>query len=415
MPRKLLTFLGVADYKPCIYTLNDMHSPVVHYVQEALAGLVCKDWTAEDSICVFLTTDAEQKNWQNEENPYQVLGAELLDRLQLACQVKPITDFKEGFGELQIQSNFKLIYDNLEEGDEVWLDITNAFRSIPFFAAVLLNYAQFLKHIKVKAIFYGAFEVLGVPAHKIDATIPDPAARLVPIINLSSLIELQNWTNAANDFLTHGNAKELSRIAEQQGHHVLARNLAKVTDAFAVVRGREIVNGSIFQDLQQSLQALRTEDAILDSIVDKLSAAFQGFHTEDILNGFRAAQWCYEHQLYQQGITIVREAIVSLICRLVHLPEDNYPAGRKYVETAFNCHGKSPHEWKKVSANDKPLIQSIINQPLLQRHVSIYKDLSYQYRNDINHGGFLHDAKPAHAFAQALYDAIRQLRAIHNF
>lgn len=414
MPRKLLTFLGIADYKQCIYTLDDAQSPVVHYVQEALAGLICKDWTAADSIYVFLTPDAEKKNWQNDQHPDLALAASRLEHLQLACHIKPITEFTEGFGTAQIQSNFRLIYDNLEEGDEIWLDITNAFRSIPFFAAVLLNYAQFLKKIKVKAIYYGAFEALGVPAFEIEKKIPIHEDRRVPLIDLSSLIELQNWTNAANDFLTHGNAKELSRIAEQQGHKELAQALKEVTNAFAVVRGREIVKGTIFENLEQALQDLRSEDAILDSILDKLSTAFQKFRSEDILNGFRAAEWCHKHQLYQQGITIVREAIVSLICREANLPDDDYNNGRSFAEMAFNCYGKPPHTWR-VHADKKLLIQSIIDHTTLSKHLDIYKNLSYVYRNDINHGGFLSSAKPANEFADALAGAIEQLRKIHNF
>ena len=123
MPRKiLLSFLGTTPYKPCIYELGSEQSEVVSFVQEALAKIVCKNWSAADQICIFLTDEAKAKNWE----------AGLQQKMKqhnLACQIKPVDKFKEGFGEQQIQENFELIFKELEYGDEVWLDITNAFRS----------------------------------------------------------------------------------------------------------------------------------------------------------------------------------------------------------------------------------------------------------------------------------------------
>jgi CRISPR-associated Csx2 family protein len=406
MPKKLLTFLGTTPYKPCVYELNGQHSKVVSFVQEALATTLCQDWTKEDQICVFLTKEAKASNWDNGLNL-------ILEKLSLSCKVEGIDNFKEGFGESQIQENFDLIFQTLQPNDEVWLDITNAFRSIPVFALVLLNYARFLKDIHIKAIYYGAFESLGVPAHQIDLSIPNPADRVVPIIDLKKLVDLQQWTNAANDFLKHGNALELAKLSKEQNQDEFAACLDAITGAFSVVCGKEIVEGDIFLNFSNALQGLQARSPELEAILNKVDKAFKDFGSNDLLNGFRAAQWCLQHQLYQQGITILRETILSFICTEAGLPTDEY-YGRRYVETAFNCFGRDQADWR-VESSEINTIERIIHSTRLAEYAGVYQDLSHKYRNDINHGGFLKKAKPAADFEQALSKHIQQLKQLHNF
>ena len=64
MSRVLLTLLGTSDYYPCNYYLdNVMKTNNIRFIQEALANHICKDWTSEDRIVIFLTEDAKKKNW----------------------------------------------------------------------------------------------------------------------------------------------------------------------------------------------------------------------------------------------------------------------------------------------------------------------------------------------------------------
>lgn len=217
------------------------------------------------------------------------------ERLNLPCQVKPILGFKEGLGEEDIWKNFKLIFECLQEKDEVWLDITNAFRSIPLFAAVLVHYAKFLKNIETKSVYYGAFEALGVPAFKVDAVIPEETKRLVPILNLSNILDLQAWTTAANDFLSHGNSSELKRLSVlKMPHSTLASDLDAFTNALATVRGKQIENGAIFQNVKIAIEALTpAEDTHpLNALLRKINEELDAFQTNDLQNGIRAVEWC---------------------------------------------------------------------------------------------------------------------------
>jgi|APTNR8051073442_1049403.scaffolds.fasta_scaffold01966_7 hypothetical protein len=416
MSKKLLTFLGTSQYKECVYAYDGWHSPVVRFVQEALAARICADWGPNDAICVFLTSDAQTKNWGGtpDDAPEKQPGlAWQLQQLGLPCEVKPISGFREGMNEADIWENFNLIYEQLKPGDQVWLDITNAFRSIPVFTSVLMSYAQFLADIEVQGIFYGAFEALG-PAYDIESRIPNPADRVAPIVNIFSVIELQAWTNAANDFLIHGNARKLARLSGQRGYTELEQALTDVTNAFSVVRGKEIISGTLFSRLRAELNRIGEAQATpaLAPILKKVSDAFDSFGENDLNNGLKAVRWCYEHQLYQQGITILRELIISIICRESGLPDDDRKQGRQVVETAFNVFGRSRDEWELPKGIDPDQLGSIIENTSLHQFVRVYKHLSHQYRNDINHAGMLKDAKPASAFIKVLRESLDEVTYI---
>lgn len=101
----------------------------------------------------------------------------------------------------------------MEEGDEVYFDITHGFRSLPMLGMVLMNYAKALKGIKVKAITYGAFDALG-SRFNIEERIPDPEQRIVPLLDLTGFHELQEWSIAADNFVKSGNTAKMIALTE---------------------------------------------------------------------------------------------------------------------------------------------------------------------------------------------------------
>jgi hypothetical protein len=333
--------------------------------------------------------------------------------LKLPCQVKPILGFKEGLGEEQIWQNFKLIFECLQEKDEVWLDITNAFRSIPLFAAVLVHYVKFLKQIETKSVYYGAFEALRVPAYKVEEVIPDETKRLVPILNLSNILDLQAWTTAANDFLSHGNSAELKRLSVlKMPHSTLASDLDAFTNALATVRGKQIENGAIFQNVKIAIDALTpAEDTHpLNALLRKINEELDAFQTNDLENGIRAVEWCLKHHLIQQGITLLQEAIATMLCAVMRLPKDNYARGRKHIYNAFNCFLILEIDWKGVNAAK---IRQIHAEPLFLQLEPAYNRLK-KFRNDINHGGYMSDAEEYSAFEPILKTSLEEVKRLLN-
>ena len=405
MARKvLLSFLGATEYKQCVYYTPTQDSGVVRFVQEALCDIVCKKWSKEDKVFIFLTDDANQKNWLG--GLYGGKGLQKqLEYLDLPCDIKPVLGFKEGIGEEQIWGNFKIIFDALENDDEVWLDITNSFRSIPIFAAVLMSYAKFLKNIKSKSVFYGAFEAIGVPAHKVDQEIPEPLNRRAPILDLTSLIELQDWTISAEQFINFGNAKQLALSMENVGKKDLSENIVNICKDIAAVRSIAIFEGQDMNNVDNSITSL-TEGKFnpLIPILNRVKDKIKGFQQQNILNGFVAVEWCIEHGLTQQGITLLSESIQTYV--LNYLNEDwknkdlrtlvSFFLTQKTfqkVETKINNDKNDDNLTKQAKLNLATRVFQLSFKTDLTKQV--YTPLSQGARNDINHAGIRDNPKSA--------------------
>lgn len=210
MPHRkvFISILGTSNYGSCQYTQGDFTSSDTHFIQKATLEFlnVKETWTAQDIAYVFLTPTARTSNWQEkpvykggEEKGYRGL-APILNEMELPCPIETV-DITEDGDEQGLWHVFQTIYDKLQEGDELYIDITHSFRYLPMLLLVLCNYAKFLKQTKVVHISYGNYEA---------------KAPVKPLVDLMPLVEVQNWTLAASDFLRNGRTSILSELASER-------------------------------------------------------------------------------------------------------------------------------------------------------------------------------------------------------
>ena len=244
MKRKILiSFLGIGKYESCVYHINNKESKVVTYVQSAIIELLANNF---DKYLIFCTKEALKNNFNNLKKES---GKDLKHIL-----------IPVGSSEDEIWEIFKIINECLKQGDEVIYDITHSFRSLPMLGMTLLNYAKFIKGIKVLGIYYGAFENLG-NKNEIKAKYPCPEPRKAPILNLTSFSLLHDWTIAGNNFLKLGNSEMLKKLTIDQLTPILKDTKGKNKDAnrlrnimkmlenislnFRTNRGKEILAGDL--------------------------------------------------------------------------------------------------------------------------------------------------------------------------
>lgn len=422
MAKVLISFVGASAYKECVYHTESEKSGVVQFVQEALAKIVCKDWTEKDKIFIFLTDDAKIKNWEG--NLYNGIGLkQRLNNLNLNCQIIPKGNFQEGIGEIQIWKNFEMIYDVLEKEDKVWIDITNAFRSIPIFATILVHYAKFLKNINVEGVYYGAFEALKVPAFKIDELIPDPQDRSVPIINLTSLIKLQEWTVAANDFVNYGNAKALYKLAVENNQTNIGNYIKNIAKNISSVRTIEIQNGEKIDDVKSIIEVDGDIPKPLNHLVEVVEKKIKKFTTGNVLNGFYAVEWCIAHGLIQQGITLLYEFLQTYI--LVDINEDwtskelrnltTWALNKKKIEPILVEIDTKDDLSDDKKEQEKKIISNIFELPYKKELTTkVYIAFSQGARNDINHAGIRDNPKTAQQLEHDLNKYTERTKNILN-
>ncbi len=434
MGKVFLAFLGTNDYLPCNYQYEGLGTiENVRFIQEAIIQLFCQDWTSEDKALIFLTPDARLKNWQDDghfRNNVQLKREGLkrrLEKLNLPLKVIDI-DIPIGKSESEIWEIFEAIFKNIQENDEVIFDITHAFRSIPMLAIIALNYARILKSIKILGVFYGAFEALGNFRQAAQIPLKD---RTAPILNLTSFIGLFEWTNVLNYFLNSGDAslilektKEDTQpiLKETKGKHESASNIKKfcnklnyLTELIRTCRGYALITYD-FNELRQYLQ--KNQGSIirpLNPLLEKISLKLKDFKTNSISNGYNAVKWCIDHNLIQQGFTLLQETLISeLVARFFSEDQILKKNKRRIITQALIIKAKStPKEkWqipldienKEEWENNIQRILSEISPEL----TTLYSQIT-EYRNDMNHAGFRENALVPKKFRESLIESYNQL------
>ena len=419
MPRKVfISILGTGFYEKCAYTKEieeedgkeqkPFTSTPIRFIQQASLELVgANGWTEEDRVIIFLTKKARELNWnkgitertpygKNTPVPYKGLET-VLQEMGLKATIED-KDIKDGMNKEEIWEVFQTIYDTLEVGDELYLDLTHSFRFLPMLLLVLGNYAKFLKGITIKNIVYGNYEARN-------------AQDEAPIISLLPLASLQDWTFAAANYLQNGRATQLQALVNKELSPILKKAMGADKDASALnqyfnalaelsgfvlnCRGKDIRVGKKINTIHNAEK--RIEKIIIPPMVpifNKIHQPLLAFSpTDNILNGFYAAQWSLNKQLHQQAITLLQETVVSLLCKEngLDLLDKNQ---RILINKAFAITSDKIPESKWALSEDgeegsekqKEIIKHLIQQPTIIELANTFKEIT-NIRNDFNHAG----------------------------
>jgi len=412
MANVFLTFLGTNNYIECNYVVpeTDFRCDKVRFVQEATLKLACADWDAAARGYVFTTVEAEAKNWlddghydaKTKTNP---VCEGLEKRLAALSLPFPITrvPIPDGNSTEELWKIFMTVYDCIEEGDKIFFDITHAFRSIPMLAIVLLNYAKVLKGIQIGGVHYGAFEKLG-PAWKVKEMSPEQ--RDAPILDLAVLDSLMDWTVGIDRFTKSGDPEMICRLsmafakpllalskgADQAALAIksLANRLKTFSQAHATCRGLDISQAAI--NLQKSvLEAKKTEILpLLKPLLGKIEEVASNYNGHILPDGLAAARWCLEHNLVQQGFTILQEAIVSHFAGAVGGNVKDI-AKRRVVSRAFAILSQNlveiPSMWEAEARDNEVFTREVIHAIVKTEGISGIFEKIREKRNDLAHAG----------------------------
>ncbi len=404
MSRKVfISFLGFSNYGACHYVREGFKSSEVRYIQEATLRYLMdqSQWTAQDAAYILLTEGAENRNWvdngqlDREGKVIEQTGLKTqMERMNLPFVVHPIRNLPDGNNEKEIWQIFERIFEVIEEGDELYFDLTHGFRYLPMLILVLGNYSKFLKKISVGGITYGNYESRNRETNE------------APIIDLLPLSELQDWTSSAVAYLTSGNITLLNAMCNKKLVPILKETkgadknavamrkymsaLEEVVSDMNTCRGINIVKGEHIAIMNESANQLN--EVIIEPmkpIIHKLKDSFQGFiPSENVKNGYVAAKWCFQNKLYQQSLTILQETIISHICE--NLGWDiNKLSMRDSVSKAFNIYSKGIENDKDkwvAKPSEYPLIEEALANETFRLLSSDYFTIS-GIRNDYNHAG----------------------------
>ena len=236
-----------------------------------------------------------------------------------------------------------------------------------------------------------------------------------PIMDLTSISVLQDWTFAAGQYLENGSVSRLVSLCEQEfkpilretlGADVAAQNLkafvtklSDVTEERKTCRGLDIIKSTSFKGLKECADNL--EETFVDAfnpIFEKIKSSLVSFdEKENVRNGLSAAVWCYDNGLFQQAATILQEFVVSFFC-LRHGIAINDDNKREIINKAFRIKydNKREEDWD-IAAEKKDKLKDVLSDDLFENStlVAEFKTLT-DVRNDFNHSGMRSNPMPPH-------------------
>ncbi len=328
--RILITFIGtgpiakndksIREYKPAIYKFDGKEFKTT-FIAAAL-----KDFLEIDTIYLFGTMKSmweevyhyfSEKKDNFDENYYYDLGEKCGEKADSTTPLEPefLNKLSEtignesktipihyGLNEEEIRANFEIFvnaFEDLQDGDELYLDITHSFRSLPLFATTAINLLQDVsgKNILLKGIYYGMLEV----SRELSYT---------PIVNLSYIRNLQSWIKGAYTFETTGNAKLLTELLENKNQ----------TSAQKLNEFSRVLSLNFVHDIKSQIAVLKSlgnenNYDLPEKLI--LPAAFKNFlnffNKAKTLSDYQflLAKWHYDKSAYGLSYLCLIESIIS--------------------------------------------------------------------------------------------------------
>lgn len=428
MARKVfISVLGTGNYKECIYASGNTQYDGTHFIQKATLQMldVKEGWTESDRIYIIVTDGSKGQNWETRtDNGEPKIGlADTLKEMHLSTPIETIR-IPDGNNEDEIWQIFSDIYKVLNDEDELYFDLTHGFRYLPMMVLVLGNYAKFLKHTEVKSITYGNYESR------------DKETNIAPIINITPLAALQDWTNAAADYLEHGDTTKLKNCAdkplitiarETKGQDQdattlikLSKQLYEFSNLISFNRGDEIIIGKQSEQIKALLEKADAEYIRpMGPLFKQIAKSARNFNSDSPENMIEASRLCLDHSDFQASITLLQEGIVSMLCRKFHLDVKD-KGDREIATQALNKLGLELQnkEYRPLSPYKETIIKRIIDSGIISSELANQWNKITEDRNDFNHAGLRASYKDAEtlrnnisSYLSAVCDEISAIKA----
>ncbi len=196
----------------------------------------------------------------------------------------------------------------LNNGDELYIDITHSFRSIPLYMMNLLIYLKYVskKNITIKHISYGMFEAKSENNDK------------TPIIDISDILTINDWLVGAYSFREFGNSYKIGELLKLgNDDEKSASSLLKMfSDTMNLNHMVGIKNfsqqlSSINSNNLQSIASL-----IVPQVVDSFRKEFSSplLEKSNALFQLKVAKWHNQHKNYSSSYMALLESIITHIC-----------------------------------------------------------------------------------------------------
>lgn len=304
---KIISFLGTSDYSTTKYQIEENFFES-KFVQHALT-----EHFAPDRCYIALTPTSKKDSTNPHTGKLKTSNWTLLQQSS-----------KYGYSELNInedqtpESHFEIleaITSVIHPEDDLILDITHSFRSIPMVALTAAFFLKASQKVNTLRIFYGAFE---------------PGKDTTPIHELTGLLDIMQWVNAAQVFQRFGDGSEFAALLKEQHNKAwgninvsisekprtlqnYATKLIEASGALGANQPKHIVTAA--QSMQNLKEAASEE---ISTWAKPFAAVFDDVHRElsdfadlDLLTQKRLIHWYASRGRLVETAQLAREWVVT--------------------------------------------------------------------------------------------------------
>lgn len=257
-----------------------------------------------------------------------------------------------GLNESEIKENIDIILglqQYLNNNDELIVDVTHSFRSLPMFMMNLLIYLKNVsqKNITISHIHYGMLEM-------------SKELGYAPIVDLKTMMNVNDWITGAYSFYEYGNAYKISELIRNQDKSVAIlldefSNLMNLNHLDAIHKISQRLSAVKNKDYQTLLPAL-TINPIVKSFISRFSVATDS----QAMFQLKVARWQLDHRKYAQAMLTASECMITFVCETNKQKWDDFDIREGAKAALLNHHPetdifKPDNRIKQIYRNLKPL------------------------------------------------------------
>ncbi|WP_456388287.1 TIGR02221 family CRISPR-associated protein [Desulfolithobacter sp.] len=390
MRRVYLSFLGLGRYEETVYELNGQPSKPTRFVQVAEQMLL--GWDRFDILYIVATSASKERH-------FDALCQEL-GRCRGEIQLIELDEDMSNAGQWQW---FEQIFAVVRDGDELCVDLTHGYRSIPVIFSAAINFLQKTKQVRLVHLFYGAFE---------------KDRQLAPLVDMRSFFDINIWADAVTRLTRDADARGLAEAAATTNRHQFVELSDREFTTACTQVTRRIINvdvNNVADDISRLMACIEqldsTSSPVTSMLLEMVREKFSFLGDMDISNPDRTgyslkyyefqlnlAGLLLEHGLLMQAFTVMREWLSSLVMLYFEQQGSMKAKERRkrirygatffnmlqYAENKWNFKGEEEEKHQRVEPFYRELKKDGILEPLVSTNPLLAKELS-SYRNGFDH------------------------------
>ncbi len=355
------------------------------FVQAAEIELIGRDYF--DRVIIVVTENSKNLNYEGLIEAFKAIqmNTDIVD--------DPPVIISEDMSAKGQWTWFEEILKRIQKGDELTVDLTHGYRSIPIVFSTAIYFLQKARDVRLKAVYYGAYEQ--------DKQNP-------PIIDMKEFYLINEWAEGVSRLVEDADARKIAELSrESSGFDVKVLNnpelVQALNDLTDVIRNVDIHNVSEKVRRVLCLIADRTSgvSSAENMLLELLEGKFLSMSTTAPINGYSRGYFLIQlkiihllldHRLFMQAFTVMREMIgsIGLIGEKKKIFSSAGKSLRRKADIFLAMLSYDQETWKFRDGNEstvdalRPMFDQMVSYGIEPELRSFTRDLT-RYRNGFDH------------------------------